>query len=136
MRTRDLCRWGKRGPGAGPSTPLFAAAQRNELTAVVPMSPKNCWDHKSCGRQPGGQKVAELGVCPVTTATSANGMNRGRNAGRACWVVSGSLCGGKVQGTFATKLGNCMACDFYKTVKAEEGSAYVNSTALLKVLAT
>ena len=63
-------------------------------------------------------------------------MNRGRNGGRTCWVVSGTLCGGKVQGTFAAKMTSCMACDFYVAVKAEEGSGYINSTALLKVLAT
>jgi hypothetical protein len=60
-------------------------------------------------------------------------MNHGLNGGRSCWVISGTLCGGKVQGTFAAKMTNCMACDFYLAVKAEEGSAYVNSTALLKV---
>jgi len=26
----------------------------------------NCWEFKKCGRQPGGPKVAELGVCPAT----------------------------------------------------------------------
>ena len=29
--------------------------------------------------------------------------------------VAGTLCGGKVQGTFALKLGNCQKCDFYKS---------------------
>ncbi|MGE5174112.1 MAG: two-CW domain-containing protein, partial [Betaproteobacteria bacterium] len=28
------------------------------------MEKLNCWEHKKCGRQPGGHKVAELGVCP------------------------------------------------------------------------
>ncbi len=100
------------------------------------MSPKNCWEHKKCGRQPGGPKTAELGVCSAAASARANGANRGHNGGRACWVIAGTLCGGKVQGSFATKLANCAACDFYVAVKAEEGSAYANSTALLKVLAT
>ncbi len=26
---------------------------------------KNCWDFKSCGREQGGTKAAELGVCPA-----------------------------------------------------------------------
>ena len=94
----------------------------------------NRWEHKKCGRQPGGPKVAELGICPVATDTRANGLNHGRNGGRACWVISGTLCGGKVQGTFATKMANCMGCDFYLAV-AEEGSTYLGSQALLKVLA-
>jgi hypothetical protein len=100
------------------------------------MPPTNCWEHKKCVRQPGGSKVAELGICPVTTSTRTDGMNHGRNGGRACWVISGTLCGGKVQGTFAAKMTNCMACDFYAAVKAEERSAYVNSTVLLKLVAT
>jgi len=98
------------------------------------MAATNCWEHKNCGRQPGGAKAAELGVCPVTTASRANGYNRGRQGGRACWVVSGSLCGGVVQGTFAQKMGNCMKCDFYVAVKAEEGASYKSSGELLKLL--
>jgi hypothetical protein len=42
------------------------------------------------------------------------------NAGRACWVVAGSLCGGKVQGTYASKLNNCWRCEFMNKVKQEE----------------
>jgi hypothetical protein len=98
------------------------------------MAATNCWEHKKCGRQPGGPKAAELGVCPVATNARAHGLNRGAQAGRVCWVVSGSLCGGKVQGTFAQKLGNCMQCDFYLAVKAEEGASYKSSTELLKIL--
>lgn len=80
----------------------------------------NCWEFKKCGRQPGGHKAAELGVCPVTTYQGLSGAHGGKNAGRACWVVAGSLCGGKIQGTFAQKLHNCWRCDFMNTVKKEE----------------
>lgn len=80
----------------------------------------NCWEFKKCGRQPGGEKVKDLGICPVTTQPELNGAHGGRNAGRACWVVAGSLCGGKIQGTYAQKLHNCWTCDFMKAVKQEE----------------
>jgi len=80
----------------------------------------NCWEHKKCGRQPGGHKAQELGVCPVTTHQPLSGVHGGVNAGRACWVVAGSLCGGKVQGTYAQKLNNCWRCDFMNVVKKEE----------------
>jgi hypothetical protein len=80
----------------------------------------NCWEHKKCGRQPGGAKAAELGVCPVTTYTDLDGAHGGQNAGRACWVIAGSLCGGKIQGTYALKLNNCWRCDFMNAVKREE----------------
>ena len=84
------------------------------------MSKKNCWEHKNCGRQPGGHKAQELGICPVTTYDALNGAHEGKNAGRACWSIAGSLCGGKIQGTYAQKLSNCWRCDFMNAVKKEE----------------
>ena len=80
----------------------------------------NCWEHKKCGRQPGGSRAAELGICPVTTHRDLTGAHGGTNAGRACWAVAGSLCGGKIQGTYAQKLSNCWRCDFMNKVKQEE----------------
>jgi hypothetical protein len=81
---------------------------------------KNCWEHKNCGRYPGGPKAEELGVCPVTVHKELHGAHGGQNAGRACWVIAGSLCGGKIQGTYAQKLTNCWRCDFFNDVKKEE----------------
>ncbi|MBF0293057.1 MAG: response regulator [Nitrospinae bacterium] len=83
----------------------------------------NCWEFKKCGREPGGAESVELGVCPAALDTSFNGLNGGENAGRICWAVAGTLCGGKVQGTFAEKQISCMVCDFLKTVKEEESPA-------------
>lgn len=94
----------------------------------------NCWEYKKCGRQPGGAKVSELGVCPAATEPKLNGIHGGRNAGRACWVLAGTLCGGKVQGTFAAKLANCMDCEFYKSVRGSEGIGVMSSPALLALL--
>jgi len=84
------------------------------------MQKLNCWEFKNCGREIGGAKSHELGVCPAATETSANGINGGKNAGRICWAVTGTFCGGKVQGTFAQKHVSCMTCDHFKKVKAEE----------------
>jgi hypothetical protein len=83
----------------------------------------NCWEFKKCGRQPGGAKSKELGVCPATTTAELNGAHGGTNGGRACWVVAGSLCGGKIQGTYARKLANCWRCEFMNQVKQEEEPA-------------
>lgn len=80
----------------------------------------NCWEYKSCGRQPGGSHVHDLGECPAATFAKADGVNRGFHAGRVCWAVAGTLCGGEVQGTMASKLGNCLRCDFYKQVAETE----------------
>ncbi len=82
---------------------------------------QNCWEFKKCGRELEGAKVAELGICPAATDTSADGLNGGKNAGRICWAVAGTLCGGEVQGTFAQKRMSCLNCDLFKLVKEEEG---------------
>ena len=85
------------------------------------MSKLNCWEMKKCGREPNGAKANELGVCPSATDTQNAGKNSGTNGGRYCWRIAGTLCGGKVQGTFAQKATNCSKCDFYISVKSEEG---------------
>jgi len=64
----------------------------------------NCWEFKKCGREKGGAKVHELGVCPAYP-----------NHGKHCAHVAGTLCEGTTQGTFAMKLVNCMQCNFYKS---------------------
>ena len=84
------------------------------------MSKQNCWEYKACGREPGGKNVHDFGICPVAVQQELNGAHGGTNAGRACWVVAGSLCGGKIQGTYAKKLANCWRCDFMNVVKKEE----------------
>ncbi len=69
----------------------------------------NCWEYKKCGREKGGAKTAELGVCPAYP-----------DHGRDCWFVAGTLCGGRVQGTFAEKQDDCQECDFYQKVLSGE----------------
>mgnify|MGYP001548984941 CR=1 FL=1 len=80
----------------------------------------NCWEFKKCGREPGGDKVDELGVCPVAEERNADGIHNGTNGGRCCWVVAGSLCKGEKQGSYADKFGDCHKCDFYNKVRQEE----------------
>ena len=80
----------------------------------------NCWEHKKCGREPGGSNVLELGVCPAATETKADGINGGKNGGRVCWAIAGTLCEGEIQGTYASKLGFCLICDFCQLVLKEE----------------
>jgi hypothetical protein len=94
----------------------------------------NCWEVKDCGREPGGLHVRELGVCPAATAATTNGMNHGKNGGRSCWAIAGTLCGGKVQGSFASKMVNCLECSHYRDVRSEEGWDFVKTDAILRVL--
>jgi hypothetical protein len=98
------------------------------------MAKQNCWEFKNCGREDGGAKVFELGVCPSATEKSTNGTNSGKNGGRACWAVAGTLCGGKVQGSFIAKVGNCMKCEFYLKVIDEEGGDFVTTSVILEKL--
>ena len=63
-----------------------------------------CWEFMKCGREAGGAKADELGVCPAYP-----------DHGDQCARISGTLCGGTVQGTFAAKLTDCTRCDFYKS---------------------
>jgi hypothetical protein len=64
------------------------------------------------GREAGGARAAELGVCPAYP-----------NHVTQCARTTGTLCGGKVQGTFAAKFANCMECDFYKSPNYRLGAA-------------
>jgi len=95
---------------------------------------KNCWEAKGCGREPGGAKVADLGVCPAASETRVDGVNNGKNGGRCCWALAGTFCGGKVQGAFAEKMQNCMKCDFYDTVQEEEDENLVKTQDILAKL--
>ena len=64
----------------------------------------NCWEFMNCGREAGGTKIAEFGICP---SYPDKGTTRAR--------IKGTLCNGKVQGTFATKLGSRKDCAFYNS---------------------
>ena len=91
------------------------------------MGKLNCWEFKQCGRQPGGDAVGALGVCPAARAHELDGINCGSAGGRACWAIAGTLCDGVVQGTFAQKFGSCMKCAFYRSVVKEEGHAIASA---------
>jgi signal transduction histidine kinase len=78
---------------------LYFPYQSDEETAKT-----QCWEFMQCGRE----KNCEA-KCPANP-----------NFGRICWAVAGTLCAGKVQGTFAQKITSCRNCDFYRHVK--EGS--------------
>ncbi len=98
------------------------------------MRKQNCWEFKKCGREPRGISSKEFGVCPASIETKLHGVHDGWNAGRACWIVSGSLCDGCIQGTYAEKYGDCKKCDFYNFVKKEENSKFKLSQTLLMIL--
>jgi hypothetical protein len=87
----------------------------------------NCWEFMACGREPGGEFVDELGVCPAAENPAFEGINQGSKGGRACWAVSGTLCLGRVQEGFTSKQCDCERCDFYQLVRLEQGKDFSNT---------
>jgi len=41
--------------------------------------------------------------------------------GHSCWAVAGTLCGGKIQGTTAQKIGFCTSCQVYEIYNRSKG---------------
>ena len=93
---------------------------------------RNCWEVQKCGREPGGKNVMKNGVCPAATIHSLDGVHGGKNAGRSCWLVAGTWCGGQVVGSLAIKYQDCQKCEFFKMVKEEEGTNYLTTIDIIK----
>lgn len=98
------------------------------------MKKQNCWEYTNCGRQPGGPRVAEMGVCRASTYSDMDSINGGKNGGRSCWALAGTFCQSQAQGTFAMKIANCIRCDFYKKVVLEEGKGFTTTTELIRII--
>ena len=98
------------------------------------MTKKNCWEIKECGREPNGIRVEEFGICPAAEDNRANGIHQGKNGGRCCWVIQGTLCkGATAQGSYIEKFcGDCQKCDFYSKVKREEEPKFKIGMTILK----
>ena len=65
-----------------------------------------CWEYMKCGREPGGEKIAEYGHCPAALSPDNN-----------CWFVAGTMCSGKIEGTYAQKIDTCIICDYYNKMQ-------------------
>lgn len=85
--------------GKGSTFNLYFPYQTEEELQKI-----KCWEYMKCGRD----KDATIN-CPAYP-----------NFGRACWVVAGTFCEGKVQGTFAQKYEDCRKCEFYQKVINKE----------------
>ncbi len=101
---------------------------------MIAKEKQNCWEYWNCGRGPTGSKDRKH-VCPTAIEYRLHGVHGGRRAGRACWVVAGTMCKGKVQGFFAQKYNNCKECEFYKSVLTAEGPGFELTLSLIKRLA-
>jgi len=88
----------------------------------------NCWEFKQCGRELGGIRVYEYGVCPAAINAKSNGIFKGKNAGRVCWTIEGTLCTGAFNSTISEKIEHCERCKFFQKVKSEEGISDIRDT--------
>ncbi|MFC1475546.1 two-CW domain-containing protein [Candidatus Zixiibacteriota bacterium] len=76
----------------------------------------NCWEFTNCGREPGGNRADDLGVCPAAADGRFDGLNDGVNAGRVCWAVAGTCSHDQPQCILADRARPCDTCEFYKYV--------------------
>ena len=80
----------------GLTVSMFFPYQSDEDSKKIP-----CWEYMQCGRD-----VNDEIKCPAYP-----------HFGQVCWAVAGTLCAGKIQGTFAQKINDCRNCKFYKKSK-------------------
>jgi hypothetical protein len=85
-------------------------------------------------REPDGKKTRELGACPAAAETKLDGVNDGKNGGRSCWAIAGTLSEGETQGTYAQKLGNCLKYDFHAFVRSQQHGKYASTKKILDII--
>lgn len=57
----------------------------------------DCWDFKNCPQDRKNDCLAFI-----------------QRAGKKCWLVTGTMCGGVEQKDMRAKIAKCRACEFYK----------------------
>ncbi|MGE5752769.1 MAG: two-CW domain-containing protein [Deltaproteobacteria bacterium] len=92
----------------------------------------NCWEFQRCERQPGGKLAGTHGVCPASSDQAVDGINGGKNGGRFCCAIAGTLCFGKVHCTNALKIHDCTNCGFLYLVANEEDNFTISTNGLRK----
>ena len=60
-----------------------------------------CWNYNNCGH-------GKDSLCPAVD----------EKAGRTCWLVAKTLCGGKVHGKHTERIKSCEGCSFYIYIHA------------------
>lgn len=83
------------------------------------MAKQNCWEFKKCGREINGANVDKYGICPAADNVSADGFCGGKNGGRACVYIIGTLCDGVCQMSLRNKEKACDECEFHIQLKKE-----------------
>lgn len=84
----------------------------------------NCWEYRDCGRELGGRRAEELGVCPAALFQAADGYLGGTNGGRACAFITGTCCDDQRQGSYRDKSKLCWDCAFFHRLRERHGAAF------------
>ncbi|MEW6218320.1 MAG: methyl-accepting chemotaxis protein [Thermodesulfobacteriota bacterium] len=84
--------------GAGREQEVGAAAPRVPPRGADTAGAVQCWSIKNCPPE-------RRDGCPAYP-----------RHGDSCWMVTGTLCGGKEQGSFHDKISNCQRCEVYLKV--------------------
>ena len=96
------------------------------------MKKLNCWEFNQCGRAFEGAGGDVRAACPASVEAMLDGIHGGLCAGRACWTVAGTICKGKPMGIYAEKLESCTKCAFYKEVRKQEGTGFMDVSVMLR----
>jgi hypothetical protein len=102
-------------------------------SAYADKAKSNCWEYMKCGRSCADCRPG-MDICPTATEWRLHGIHGGENAGRACWVITGTLCNNTVQSTFEEKNEECKKCPFYRKVKVEEDGYLLSTENLLEII--
>jgi hypothetical protein len=84
----------------------------------------NYWEYWECGRETNGKNASNFGVCPSVVEDNWHDTNNGKNDGRYCWKIAGTMCVGTVKGLIARQINSCSQCPIFKTVLKEEGKSF------------
>jgi hypothetical protein len=93
----------------------------------------NCWEVQKCSAlmdRSSGKKC----LCPALTMKTLDGVHEGLHGGRACWVVDGTFCMGRLQGSHVEKREECGSCGFQDKVRETEGKGFIGQDSLLDIL--
>ena len=94
----------------------------------------NCWEFNACGLGPDDMHSKNGSACLASAEKRTDGVNSGKNGGRACWAIAGTECGGRPECGFARKIDSCQSCLFYLIVMEEEHPVFTSTERILPML--
>lgn len=79
-----------------------------------------------CGRGSSRNNIIESRICNAAIDYKSDGINEGKNGGRICWAIVGTLCNNHSRELICgirkwRSTQSCLSCSFFKKVKKEQG---------------